>query len=225
MPFNHFDRQLLKAATIMPISTSTALSLLALLVSFPETSSVAGDAVVQKFGDWTVTIQPGPRGSGIRDWTASPERTEIQLVSHVQAAEADAAAVPPAPAKAETVAPVADSDDLPTVNAPCATGNPTCDPLAMVKLYSRVYDQIPFSRAEYTANPSYRHDATMEFLFGKMRPMVVHRGAGSRSYAPAVMPAYSPMYSGYGFNSSLYLFYIGTASDPHYGWLQPASLW
>jgi hypothetical protein len=41
--------------------------------------------------------------------------------------------------------------------------------------YRLVYDAIPFSRAEYDASPSYRHDATLEFLFGQLRPMVIQR--------------------------------------------------
>ena len=42
-------------------------------------------------------------------------------------------------------------------------------------LYRDIYNSIPFSRAEYNANPSYRHDATMEFLFNQMRPTVIQR--------------------------------------------------
>lgn len=41
--------------------------------------------------------------------------------------------------------------------------------------YQQVYDSIPFSRAEYLANPAFRHEATMEILFGEMRPTVVHK--------------------------------------------------
>lgn len=41
--------------------------------------------------------------------------------------------------------------------------------------YQRIYQSIPFRRAEYLANPSYRHDATMEILFQKLRPTVIHR--------------------------------------------------
>jgi len=32
------------------------------------------------------------------------------------------------------------------------------------------YAMVPFSRSEYEANPSYRHDAAMELMFGVMRP-------------------------------------------------------
>lgn len=35
--------------------------------------------------------------------------------------------------------------------------------------YAEVYSSIPFSRAEYFANPAYRHEATMEILFGQLR--------------------------------------------------------
>jgi hypothetical protein len=36
--------------------------------------------------------------------------------------------------------------------------------------YAAIYRSIPFSRAEYDAYPSYRHDATMELLTGNPRP-------------------------------------------------------
>jgi len=35
--------------------------------------------------------------------------------------------------------------------------------------YHSIYRSIPFSRAEYNANPSYRHDSTMEILTGNPR--------------------------------------------------------
>jgi hypothetical protein len=38
--------------------------------------------------------------------------------------------------------------------------------------YWRIYTSLPFVRSEYDANPSYRHEATMEILFGQMRPTV-----------------------------------------------------
>jgi hypothetical protein len=39
--------------------------------------------------------------------------------------------------------------------------------------YRRVYDSVPFSRAEYKANPNYRHDSTMEILTGNARHQTV----------------------------------------------------
>lgn len=44
--------------------------------------------------------------------------------------------------------------------------------------YALIYDSIPFLRSEYIANPSYRHEATMEILFGQLRPTVVHKHPG-----------------------------------------------
>ncbi len=41
--------------------------------------------------------------------------------------------------------------------------------------YWKIYRSIPFRRAEYDANPSYRHDATMEILTGKPRNVIIHK--------------------------------------------------
>ena len=41
--------------------------------------------------------------------------------------------------------------------------------------YAEAYASVPFSRSEYEANPSYRHDAAMELMFGQLRPMTVIR--------------------------------------------------
>lgn len=39
--------------------------------------------------------------------------------------------------------------------------------------YQRVYNSIPFSRAEYKANPNYRHDTAMEILTGNPRTQTI----------------------------------------------------
>lgn len=41
--------------------------------------------------------------------------------------------------------------------------------------YEKIYNAVPYRRSEYLANPSYRHDTTVEILFGEMRHTVVHR--------------------------------------------------
>ncbi len=41
--------------------------------------------------------------------------------------------------------------------------------------YQEVYDSIPYRQSEYLANPSYRHDTTMEVLFGQMRATTIVR--------------------------------------------------
>lgn len=41
--------------------------------------------------------------------------------------------------------------------------------------YQRIYRTIPFNRAEYNANPNYRHDSTMEILTGNARHQTIVR--------------------------------------------------
>jgi len=190
-------------------------------------------AVVQRFGDWTVTIQPGPAGSGVLDRDVPASRSTIRLVS--QSEPADATELPPVPAQPEPaeLAPVAATPAAPAVKT-AATGvdcpviEPARDPVALARQYAQVYDRIPFSRAEYQANPSYRHDTTVEFLFGQMRPTVVHRGSTNfRPAQPAMSMPYAP-YSPYGFNSYNFPFTQGYYGQGQFGhnWINtPYSLW
>lgn len=39
--------------------------------------------------------------------------------------------------------------------------------------YQAAYQMVPFNRAEYEANPSYRHDSAMELMFGTLRPTTI----------------------------------------------------
>jgi hypothetical protein len=41
--------------------------------------------------------------------------------------------------------------------------------------YKQALASIPFNREEYEANPSYRHDAAMELMFGTLRPTTMVR--------------------------------------------------
>ncbi len=47
--------------------------------------------------------------------------------------------------------------------------------------YRDTYDAIPFSRTEFLANPSYRHNATMELLLGQLRPVTINQSAAPAS--------------------------------------------
>jgi hypothetical protein len=62
---------------------------------------------------------------------------------------------------------------MPAADACCPVEDATIpvNPLC----YSWIYENIPFMRSEYIANPSYRHDATMEILLGQLRPVVAPR--------------------------------------------------
>jgi hypothetical protein len=53
---------------------------------------------------------------------------------------------------------------------------PVIVPMAVrVPSYAAVRATIPFSRSEWEADPSYRHNATMELMLGQLRDMVVYR--------------------------------------------------
>lgn len=49
--------------------------------------------------------------------------------------------------------------------------------------YEDVYASIPYRRAEYLANPGYRHEAALELMFGQMRPKTV-----VSRYEPQLIP-------------------------------------
>lgn len=52
--------------------------------------------------------------------------------------------------------------------------------------YVRIYQSIPFSRAEYNANPTYRHDSAMEILTGNGRHQtIVRHGTRKQMQRPA----------------------------------------
>ncbi|WP_145362357.1 hypothetical protein [Stratiformator vulcanicus] len=59
--------------------------------------------------------------------------------------------------------------------------------------YETAYRSVRFRRSEYLANPSYRHEAAMEIMFGQLRPMTINKHV--ESVAPstvAEVPAYVP---------------------------------
>lgn len=47
--------------------------------------------------------------------------------------------------------------------------------------YREIYESIPFSRAEFDANPAYRHQATMEIMLGQLHPVIVTPAAPPQS--------------------------------------------
>ena len=65
--------------------------------------------------------------------------------------------------------------------------------------YREIYNSIPFSRAEYDANPGYRHQATMEIMLGQLHPIIVAPPALPRQesarevtvrFLPSIRPGY-----------------------------------
>ena len=54
--------------------------------------------------------------------------------------------------------------------------------------YAEIYNSIPFSRTEYKANRSYRHEATMELLTGRPRPPKITVSSPVRAAPIHVVP-------------------------------------
>jgi len=153
-------------------------------------SSFGSEPIVQDFDGWKITIRPGassspdpvPPSPGIYPNTSVVTHSSaIQLISLRQQTPSPAPDAEPPEAKAATT-----DSDLPVIipgESQCCDPKPTVmppegtvDPRYLAQMYSEIYKTIPFIRAEYDANPSYLHDTTVEFLFGKMRPTVIHRG-------------------------------------------------
>lgn len=76
--------------------------------------------------------------------------------------------------------------------------------------YNDVYDSIPYHRADALANPGYRHDATMEILFGEMRPTTIVRHMPQPTASPGYLrpvygfAPYGPYLRGYPFGVSTF---------------------
>lgn len=160
-----------------------------------------------EFATGTVIVQPGrPSESANREaLVADPKRIveprpQIQLTNFVQLPP------PPLPMDPKLVEVPVDAalvsqneNGQPAAEAkpaPSSTPMTSADVAARAQLYRETYNSIPFSRAEFDANPSYRHDATMEFLFGQMRPTVINRQA--RTSIDVRMPAMPYGYGGFG---------------------------
>jgi hypothetical protein len=145
-------------------------------VAEPPPVPAAPASQVYHFPQGTMVITPGPvAANALRplpprpltpDHATAIRRPTPTIRQATYSTAQDSTAQPPFP-------PLTDTGDEPAADAVPPTPVVTAD---RAQAYRRVYDSIPFSRAEYDANPSYRHDATMEFLFGQLRPTVIHRG-------------------------------------------------
>ncbi len=108
-------------------------------------------------GDWKIEIVPGPVIG------PSPVPKAIRALRQAQAVRPDefVEKLPPLPAR-EPAAEVVQADAGAAMPAGINRAS-----------YSEVYNSIPFRRSEYLANPSYRHDATIELMLGQIRPKAV----------------------------------------------------
>lgn len=144
-------------------------SAIAVCLPMFQLSATAAETVTvpEGSGTWVITISPGSSASEAVSANESP----IRLASLQGVGENDAVPEP-----------------LPVIT-PAAKVDPAD--------YREVYRTIPFVRSEYLANPSYRHDASMEILFGELRPTVVHRTGASPRSMPATLAVPPYVYDRY----------------------------
>lgn len=108
--------------------------------------------------DWHIQIVPGP---------AIGRSPRVEPATRNAPSSKDPASRKPVPAT---------EPESEVVNADATGGStPRINPAA----YAEVYNSIPFSRTEYQANREYRHEATLEILFGQMRPKTIVRSGAS----------------------------------------------
>lgn len=99
----------------------------------------------------------------------------------------------PTPEWTITIVPAAKANAVANQSAPAASAE-----------YTRIYNSIPFNRAEYNVNPSYRHDSAMEILTGNAR----HKTIVQHNPRPVVVTRPAPTS------------FVGNPSQ--YGYLRPA---
>jgi len=120
-------------------------------------SAIGGTIQADVFdsGDgWLIEVSPAMK---------SPARTEVIMNASLTIAADDTT---------NGVAP-----ETPAVAVPFAAGTSKDE-------YRRIYQSVPFNRADYNANPSYRHDSTMEILTGNAR----HQTIVQHNNRPVVQP-------------------------------------
>jgi len=183
----------------MMIATGSTLGCgMSLLVAVWGADADAGHKVapqVHRFGDTVIVVQPGPAAAPVLTTKpAAPARTPVQFAKFTT----DVGQPPGLPFDGDTPKVTEHADD---------PSPPAMNGLDMAKRYREIYNAIPFDRSEYEANPSYRHEAAMEILFGKMRPTVIHRNYSEIDVNLPQTPFMPAPYSPYGFNSYFFPFF------------------
>lgn len=106
----------------------------------------------------------------------------VEISPAYMASEFDKAAVSNAVAITADGEAVESGAEVPLASQPCHSGY--CPQDYRVGSYQRIYESIPFNRAEYNVNPSYRHDSTMELLTGNARHQTILRHNGTSVLRP-----------------------------------------
>ncbi len=110
--------------------------------------------------------------------TARSVRHEVGRSKKQEAGHSKNKATPPKSGELEMIDPMrkkeSDRKRLPEIHPNTNVIHPKVNKVEVDK-YEQIYNSIPYSRAEYLANPAYRHEATMELLLGTLRPTVVQK--------------------------------------------------
>lgn len=157
----------------------------------PLTPAAASDVIHDR--QWTIQIRPGNRGNRSTAPAESLQKRNVTPASY-QEPKPEVVPVPEsAPAKSETPA------ELPKSNGPALTPaagpNPAThiDPaprsvdlvpnvMPRTMSYEEAYAAVPFSRTEYEANPTYRHQAALELMFHTLRPTTMVQNFTPRAF-------------------------------------------
>jgi hypothetical protein len=133
---------------------------------------------------WTVSIKPAVRLAKAAP-RSLPVPSPVDVTQAVALAQEQQppASLPPAP----SVAPP--DTGVRTAHGVTVSPDPRSDIELLGRRYAEAYRAIPFNRAEYDANPSYRHEAAMELVFGQMRPTTIVKQMGPPKEEE---PAYNP---------------------------------
>lgn len=137
-----------------------------------------------------------------------PVPQAIEPTEPAPAADPDPLPMPPAPApqkdQLSESAPVVDQTEYHAISDMGIAIVPNYRQPTRGDEYRRIYGSIPFSRAEYLANPSYRHDSTMELMTGVPRQSALSGG-------------YTPRIAGETPRSPLFLYNRYGGIGPYYG--------
>ena len=148
---------------VVPLVVGVCLPLLTRETSAAERLVTVPDAG----GAWTMTIAPAGRERA----AAQPSAVRVAMNDEI-----DGPIVPlpieNEPAGRDATEPQAASES----EVPSSEPAIPCGPMTFDRnTYWAAYQAVPFIRTEYQANPSYRHEAAMELLFGQLRPTVIHK--------------------------------------------------
>lgn len=134
--------------------------LLGVVVWFGNSRVVADetDGIIRD-DNWKIEIRPAPRSGSFNGAATGP-----LIISAGHQEEA------PAP---ESAAKKPDTTPEPQLIGPALPpavpeSRTAAAPVRMT--YAEAYAAVPFSRTEYEANPTYRHQAALELMFGVLRP-------------------------------------------------------